>query len=853
MSAVRSNERRGARRQRSLPYSRPASQPKKSSWSFSNLFSFLNPLRSTSPEERDEVSNGSEEDASGDQSVEEDAEGNPPAPAEVLSQRGHEISQGLSLSSPLSPIGRDSHLALGTPTHAREQVVTSPPHSRREGSAVSPSPRENLDVVRQFLSERDDDRPLNSVEYTGLIALLQSSVDDEVPEEPFRFSPTPSRAGTPTFNMGSTSTPARNGSSHLPQRTLSKNPNGVYKWQGAGSARPRNRFQSPAFGAPRPSPTKIKLSPPESPKKTDTKRRRVGADAEMSTPHRVDAPAPSTPPSSRGQQQAGPSQSPTSPSKSTNGVAANGHTSSTTAPPSTPRLRLSVPPKPTTPAVPSPLRNTWGANDNSPPQPPNGPRQPTRAANFMSELIKEVTPPKKPDVANPYQTASPVKAGLPKKATRKRKAPEEKPKEKEKEIHVSPQRIIEATVPKGSTRSRPPADLRKPPVKSNGVSHSSSSAEPPRRSARLKSPSPPPATSLNGLSTLTSEKSDDEQPSPKKQKTSANGRSTQDVEIEDVDMSSSPSQPVTRPAEIIEPSESTSSQLDTKPSSAPIFGANGGTFSSTMKPFVAKSSAPKEPSKLRFGFAADTEEEPAPAKAPEPAPTTASTTSSFFGSSKPPVSHSPSFGGFSSSSTGSSTSALGSSTSAFGGSFGASASTSSSALGDKPAAVQPSSTTAKASPPSTAPAPTASDSVNPALTTPTPAKTTATFSSTTADPKDAAKTVSVSLLPTFSFTIPSTASYPTDHANECKEAKAADISSLPSFSISFDKLEKAPVEPAKAAPASTPAPASSGFNWAAAGIKPPPKAAGATWSCGTCMLTNPDSAQDCTVCEAPRP
>jgi hypothetical protein len=81
----------------------------------------------------------------------------------------------------------------------------------------------------------------------------------------------------------------------------------------------------------------------------------------------------------------------------------------------------------------------------------------------MTELIKEVTPPKRPDLSNPYQTASPVgKVTLPKtrvgKRTRatgkpavhlatddKSKDPQ-KPTEKEKEY--SPQAIIEATLPK---------------------------------------------------------------------------------------------------------------------------------------------------------------------------------------------------------------------------------------------------------------------------------------------------------------------------------------------------------------------------------------------------------------------
>jgi hypothetical protein len=67
----------------------------------------------------------------------------------------------------------------------------------------------------------------------------------------------------------------------------------------------------------------------------------------------------------------------------------------------------------------------------------------------MQDLIKEVTPLKRPDVSNPYQTASPVKPLTKKpvvkrtRATVKSAAPLE-----QKEPELSPQAIIEATVPK---------------------------------------------------------------------------------------------------------------------------------------------------------------------------------------------------------------------------------------------------------------------------------------------------------------------------------------------------------------------------------------------------------------------
>lgn len=84
----------------------------------------------------------------------------------------------------------------------------------------------------------------------------------------------------------------------------------------------------------------------------------------------------------------------------------------------------------------------------------------------MAELIKETTPPKKPDLANPYQLASPVgKVGPPRRSTKRpratgrpvvfkkaeneeEKGKKEEPEEKEKLKEYSPQTIIEATVPK---------------------------------------------------------------------------------------------------------------------------------------------------------------------------------------------------------------------------------------------------------------------------------------------------------------------------------------------------------------------------------------------------------------------
>lgn len=291
-------------------------------------------------------------------------------------------------------------------------------------------------------------------------------LDDEK-REPFRFSTSPStpRETTPTFGgiTASVSAPA-NGEPRKP-RLLAKNPNGVYRWRGGGSSRPRNRYQSPGFGLSQSQPTRLKLSP-ENPV-TDTKRRRVGEDAQSSTsqrvamPPRAAHPAPANGMSSssgaNGTTSAPfPAKSP-SPTRQAPAATANG-----LAPPATPRLRTTGMNKPTAPAVPSPLRQTWSQGDSSPPS-----VKPTRAANVMTELIKEVTPPKKPAFTNPYEAQYPGSLkNLPKRTApaRKRKsredakaaaakpadvASQEKTEEKqEKEVEMSPRKIIEATVPK---------------------------------------------------------------------------------------------------------------------------------------------------------------------------------------------------------------------------------------------------------------------------------------------------------------------------------------------------------------------------------------------------------------------
>ena len=188
----------------------------------------------------------------------------------------------------------------------------------------------------------------------------------------------------------------------------------------------------------------MKITPAETPK-TDTKRRRVGHDADTSSPQRVPVTQPSTTiPAS--QPVAGPSKLSNGTSK-VNGTDLSSANTKTAGTNGASAARLA---KPTTPAVPSPLRQAWGQNDSPSPSPPqiHASKQ-TRAASFMTELIREATPAKKPDVSNPYQTASPVKPSKPptKKPPPKRTRPVSQVPTEEK-LELSPQAIIEATVPK---------------------------------------------------------------------------------------------------------------------------------------------------------------------------------------------------------------------------------------------------------------------------------------------------------------------------------------------------------------------------------------------------------------------
>ncbi|KAG1781053.1 hypothetical protein EV702DRAFT_691158 [Suillus placidus] len=249
---------------------------------------------------------------------------------------------------------------------------------------------------------------------------------------------------------------------------------------------------------------------------------------------------------------------------------------------------------------------------------------------------------------------------------------------------------------------------------------------------------------------VTAEEVSDKDESPtKKRKTAKSTPVMLSVEevVEDVEMVQDKSSVFTRPAEIIEPVENAPSSLTT-PSATPFSSSHTPAPASPMKTaFGAKTSAPREPSKLRYSYYADKETASAEEK---------------------PMSEAP------------------------------------------PAPLM------------------ASRNL--------PKETQTTSPKAKLPPKEAVAAMEVDELPRYSFKL-AEAAYPAGPSHIKARIAAASMSrlSLPTF-------EFKPV-----------APSTNGFNWTAAGMKAPAAATSGIWSCGTCMLENPDSAKDkCTICDAPR-
>lgn len=604
MSAIRNNARSSdARRNRASPYT--DGRQKSQGWGISKLLNFFNPLRIRSESPLPETPAPGYLD-----SVDRVTKGvAPEQAAERLADRGQQISSSLNGRGTLggtsssSVHGRNRHDSLDRGITGLDLLSPS-----RSGVLFdeSPSRSKNLETVVSFLQSKQD-QPMNAIEVEGLVSLINKS-SSESDLEPFRFStsPSPARGTTPHFGLGpSASSPSVSSSTASPRKALSKNPNGSYRWQGGGSAKPRNRYRSPAFGASQPSPTGLKLSPPPNSTPTDTKRRKVGEDtitsysmpSLLSTPPRSAAPSPAQIPSSAAVPFPA---TPGSPSPSSNGSPSKPGAQSRTP------ARRPVVQQFTAPAHPSPLRQAWGAQSDtsSSPNSSPAPAKPTNAATFMTELIKGATPPKKPDLSNPYQTASPVK---PRASTRKvapkrsRATGKPTPPAAPEVEEPSPQAIIEATVPKGSKRTRPPPESAK---------HS------PERERSMSSSVEQDGMEIDEEVTA---------PAPKKHKkamVNGNGRpssarqpSAESVTVEEMDLDEAPATPILRPAEIIEPQGSSRTPAVPVPP-APATGSTFFAASSSSNGRPVKSSLPKEPSKLRFSYQPETSSTTSSSSAP---------------------------------------------------------------------------------------------------------------------------------------------------------------------------------------------------------------------------------------------
>ncbi|KAF9221397.1 hypothetical protein BS17DRAFT_264713 [Gyrodon lividus] len=829
MSAVRRNGRRANRNNLSSPYARPSDSSralpnKKSLWSLSGLINFLNPFGGRGDRDDSDLSGTS------DGEVEE---GSPPRhvtppqpmlPPPLLPPQ-QQLPPTPSIPPPVNGQAASSSHALQAPRNQLPFPLNTPSQFASSASLVK-----NLEPVTRFLVEKAG-QPLNEFEAAGIVDYIQKNVQGSalVPDkpEPFRFSTSPSRGSSPNLSLSS----SNDGAVQTPRKTLSRNPNGIYRWQGAGSSRPRNRYQSPGFG-PRPQQNRIKLSPLKTPLTTDTKRRRVGYEAESSTPQKAVVPSTSTIsfPAS-GTESPGPvSQRAARSSITVPNGKAPAPTTLAPAPPVTPkangiqpRLRTTgVAMKPTIPAIPSPLRQAWKQSD-SPPQ-ASLPSRPTRAADFMTELIKEVTPTKKADVSNPYQTANPVKPPAPsRKPIPKRPKPSAKSggEPKEKEPEVSAQAIIEATVPKGSKRSRPPPEMEKATRVEqvpDGGSSPPTFTQPPRFRGAARTTIVVEAITV---------REEEESPSKKRKTPPAPMPLVQVQEVEGIDASKA----CTRPAEVIEPDDDSIKSNDkpsilasevtlSPPPSAPksLFGG-------------VKTAVPKEPSKLRYSYQADKVE----VKAVDTMPATS--LAPLF--TPPPISF--------------------------------------------PTALMPAPAPAKTKlvPKDEALAMDVDELPEYIFSLPTTTTCPAGPSSLAA--RNTVLSIPVSSLPTYEFkpvTAPVRAmngfnwtaaglKAPTASGQQwkCKlcgldsPASATEKCTIcdtprPASTLSSTFLP-VPSTLASSAPAPPPLSAPVGpvktFDWLAAGLALPPKPQSGTWTCSLCSLPNPASAIDkCTVCEAPR-
>ncbi|KAL5536845.1 hypothetical protein ACEPAF_668 [Sanghuangporus sanghuang] len=523
MSALRrltSSFRSERRSEQACPYSRPQPSPPKPKptrrpryWDFFNFFSFLAPYSDEEeeeakkeaeakakannqvegivvPEQDSEMSDASASASSTEESTtttsdtsletvetavtaehtelvgstkhsEQDTRISEPAePVPLRSVMSEVLAMSVEPVIPSQPIESTSSVSSQPPVPS----VPEPPQSSTQRTTTTPvstysSPTPSFlgsttvdEILEWARLKFESGTPMNDMDVLGLKAYLDRT-RGECTYEPIklrfpRFT-SPSAISPAVDPAPSTSLPTfKNNVPSRPPRVLKKDPNGTYVWRGAGTARST------------PEESRKRRAPPVIiPRFDPYKRRRLFEEARG-------PPTTTTVPTSESSQN-----------------------STESVPLSSPKpTRITLNRLHATPHAPSPLRNV--ISGSPPPSsatqartiPTNlnatssgtTPANQTASAAFLQEVVEKVIPrrPRYSDVVNPYQTAAPVKPVIKpmekkrmsdrrartKEAEKQREATKVKEAEKRE---LTAKEIIEATVPKGVKRSRPPPGLAK--------------------------------------------------------------------------------------------------------------------------------------------------------------------------------------------------------------------------------------------------------------------------------------------------------------------------------------------------------------------------------------------------------
>ncbi|PCH39867.1 hypothetical protein WOLCODRAFT_149912 [Wolfiporia cocos MD-104 SS10] len=508
--------------------------------------------------------------------------------------------------------------------------------------------------------------------------------------------------------------------------------------------------------------------------------------------------------------------------------------------------------------------------ERSPPNSPPSTEMPLYLTMAFIEIVNQVTESvEEPDVINPYDwegARTPDVDDIDSLHPLKRTWQQMKDLEvgaKQSQPRFTEQRIIEATVPKGAKRSRPDPNTK-------FLNPATNSGQKSRWSTRRHLDDSDDGEDAN-----------DEGSQPKKRRIAStpDGHSDSSLspEVADVDMDDTPSAPVTKPMEVVEPPSRPSTPASppvSTPTPAPVpcpavmpLLPSPVIYSSSSshvgRSFARNSYVPREPSKLRTSFTIDQDSEEETDSCQEHDSTMAHApipqlAESIPSQEYPPLAHA----------------------------LAPSASMVPISAQEHPANAH---APAKAhlvcqehpSTPVHAPATLARDAVmsctstsgqqriNSRCVAPSPGA-----GSHFTKAWQVASSVPVHTLPAYDFVKRVASSLPTsafslgkqsewicglcqlwspDSAVKCVvcEAPRPNGPSQASPSPASSSPSSAPSAPSPAPSAPSPPPPVSGFNWAAAGLAPP--SATSDWECSICMVRNNSSTQQCMACESPKP